>query len=343
VNHTLVIAAAVLLASSLARAQPAPSTSEAPTGLVVGSGNYFSPIVTDLDAALAFYRDGLGLEVQGAPGDADANPALRAMFGLPDAQIRWAIARTPAVAGGVEIVEIANAGGQPLERRLQDPGAISFVVTVRDLDGTLARLRKLGAPVVSIGGEPVTIGAGTRIVIVRDPDGHFVELSQPAELASTAPLTANVVAVRLRLAVADVESAVRLYRDELGLQARAPVGDFGNNRDVLAALGLATGRYRVGLQSVPASGLMLDFVDFKDVETRTVPGRIQDFGSTRVQLRVRDIDAAIAAFKRYGGEVVSSGGRPLALPAGNATLKVAIVRDPNHLFVVLIEAPPQGG
>lgn len=338
------IAATVVLGAGLAQAQPSPATDGSATGLVVGSGNYFSPIVRNLDAALAFYRDGLGLEVQGPPADASGNPSLRAMFGLPDAGIRWAIARTPAVAGGVEIVEIAGAGGLPLERRLQDPGAISFVVTVRDLDGTLARLRRLGAPLVSIGGEPVTIGAGTRIVIVQDPDGHFVELSQPAELPSTAaPATANVVAVRLRLAVADVEAAVRLYRDELGLVARAPVGEFGDNPAVLAALGLPTGQYRVGLQSVPASGLMLDFVDFKGVEQRAVRGRIQDFGSTRVQLRVRDIDAAIAALKRFGGEVVSTGGQALALPAGASTLRVAIVRDPNNLFVVLIETPPPAG
>ena len=55
---------------------------------------------------------------------------------------------------------------------------------------------------------------------------------------------------------------------------------------------------------------------------------------------VRDLDAAIAAFKRAGGEVVSTAGRPVALPAGNATARVAIVRDPSHLFVVLIEVPP---
>ena len=112
------------------------------------------------------------------------------------------------------------------------------------------------------------------------------------------------------------------------------------NDAVLRALGLTTGRYRVAQQNVPTSGLMYDFVDFDGTERRTVPGRIQDFGSTRVQLRVRDIDAAIASFERVGGEVVSTGGRPLALPAGNATLQVAIVRDPNNLFVVLIEAPP---
>ena len=341
-KRLLGIAAAACLAAGLAFGQPATPPDASTPGLVVGSGNYFSPIVRDLDAAIAFYRDGLGLEVQGPPGDAAENPALRNMFGLPDARIRWAIARTPAMAGGVEMVEISNAGGRPLERKLQDPGANCLVVTVRDLDATLTRLRKLGAPMVSIGGEAVTIGQGTRIVIVRDPDGNLVELSQPAELPSTAPPNANVVGVRIRLAVADVASAARFYQGELGLQPRAPIGDYGDNDAVLRALGLAAGQYRVAQQNVPGTGLMYDFVDFKNVERRTVLGRIQDFGSTRVQLRVRDIDAAIAAFERFGGEVVSTGGRPLALPAGNSTLEVAIVRDPNNLFVVLIEAPPPG-
>jgi catechol 2,3-dioxygenase-like lactoylglutathione lyase family enzyme len=331
-------ASALLLAFGLANGQPAAPLS----GLVVGSGNYFSPIVRDLDAALAFYRDGLGLEVQGAPGDASANPALRDMFGLPDAKIRWAIARTPAAPGGVELVEIANAGGRALARNLQDAGANCLVVTVRDLDGTLARLEKLGAPVVSIGGKPVTIGQGTRIVIVKDPDGNFVELSQPAQVPDTAPPGANVVGVRVRLGVEDVETSAHLYQEQLGLQPRAPLGAYGDNEAVLHALGLTSGQYRVAQQNVPGSGLMYDFVDFKGTERRTVQGRIQDFGSTRVQLRVRDLDAAIAAFERFGGEVISTGGRPLALPAGNSTLRVAIVRDANSLFVVLIESPPPG-
>jgi catechol 2,3-dioxygenase-like lactoylglutathione lyase family enzyme len=260
----LMIAMAAFLAAGVALAQ-SPSGASA-TGLVVGSGNYFSPIVRDLDAAIAFYRDGLGLEVRGPPGDAAANPALRDMFGLPDARIRWAVARTPAAPGGVEIVEISNAGGRALERKLEDPGANCLVVTVRDLDGTLARLRKLGAPMVSIGGEPVTIGGGTRIVIVRDPDGNFVELSQPAELPSSAPPSANVIGVRVRLAVADVVAAARLYQNGLGLQERAPLGEFGNNDAVLRALGLTGGRYRVAQQNVPGSGLMYDFVDFDGVE-----------------------------------------------------------------------------
>jgi len=341
-KRLLMIAMMASLGVELALGQAAP-TGASGAGLVVGSGNYFSPIVRDLDAAMVFYRDGLGFEIQGPPGDAAANPGLRDMFGLPDARIRWAIARTPAAAGGVEIVEISNAGGRRLDRKLQDPGANCLVATVRDLDGTLGRLRKLGAPVVSIGGEPVTIGQDTRIVIVRDPDGNFVELSQPAELPGAASRDTNVIGVRVRLAVPDAVAAARLYQNDLGLQARAPIGEYGNNDAVLRALGLTGGRYRVAQQNVPGSGLMYDFVDFAGTERRTVPGRIQDFGSTRVQLRVRNLDAAIAAFERSGGQVVSTGGKPLALPAGNSTVRVAVVRDPSNLFVVLIEAPPAAG
>ena len=66
-----------------ARARPA--ARPAPTGLVVGSGNFYSPIVANLEQAVAFYRDGIGFEVRGEPTNADANPQLMTMFGLPDA------------------------------------------------------------------------------------------------------------------------------------------------------------------------------------------------------------------------------------------------------------------
>jgi len=78
-------------------------------------------------------------------------------------------------------------------------------------------------------------------------------------------------------------------------------------------------------------------IDFKGVDRRTVQGRIQDPGSTRMQLQVRDVDAAIAAFKGFGGVVASTGGVPLDLPAGDNKIKVAIVKEPDNLFIVLIQ------
>src|SRR5262245_40044752 len=101
----LVLALGIFIAAGLAQAQPAaaPPAGPAPTGLVVGNVNYFSPIVADLEKAIAFYR-AVGFEFQGEPANADANPQLRAMFGLPDARLRYQIGRAPPIPGGVEII-----------------------------------------------------------------------------------------------------------------------------------------------------------------------------------------------------------------------------------------------
>src|SRR5690349_3651556 len=80
---TLAVAAIAAAASTHAQS-PVGTPGEA---LVVGAGNFFSPIVANLDKAIAFYRDGLGLEVTGAPSSADDNAPLRNMFGLPDARL----------------------------------------------------------------------------------------------------------------------------------------------------------------------------------------------------------------------------------------------------------------
>jgi len=338
----LSIATALVMTAGAAYAQ-APA-GPAPTGLVVGSGNFFSPIVGDLDKAVAFYRDGLGLDVQGSPANADTNPALRNMFGLPDASLRWQIGRPGAGRGGVEIVEVSKAGGTSLRRNMQDPGAFTLIAFVRDLDATLARLKQQGAPIVTRGGGPVTVpfgGQNAKMVVVADPAGHFVELVQPDTLpASEAPATANVVAVRVRLTVDDLDKAVRLYRDSLGLQVRGNAGfPFRKDASVLNAFGLNAGEYRFATLEVPVTGLTFELVEFKGVDRKTVRGSIQDPGSTRIQLQVRDVDATIAALKQAGGAVVSSGGTTVELPGrGGATTKVAIVREPNNLFLVLLQA-----
>ena len=163
----LSLALTMILFASLAHAQagaPAP-TGPAPTGLVVGSGNNFSPIVADLEKAIAFYT-GVGFQFQGQPANADENPQLRAMFGLPDARLRYQIGRAPSIAGGVEIIEVSRANGQQVSRAVQDPGAVTLIATVKDLDGTLARVKQLGAPVVTRSGKPIQVGTVGRMVVV---------------------------------------------------------------------------------------------------------------------------------------------------------------------------------
>jgi len=341
--HVLVTTFAVLIASAgAAHAQPGgPPPAPAPKGLVVGSGNFYSPIVANLEQAVAFYRDGIGFDVQGEPTNADKNPQLRAMFGLPDAKLRQQIGRAPPTPGGVEIVEISGAGGRLAERKMQDPGAVMLMVVVRDISATLARLKKLGAPIVTTSGAPVFV-QGVLAVVVKDPAGHYVELVQlgmaPPALEGS---NANIIGVRVRHTVENLERSLALYRDGLGLQGSPQVPPYVGEPTVLDLLGLPHDvQYRFTMLTVPTSGLAIELIEFQNAHRAAAPARLADPGSTRLQLRVADIDAAVAALTKAGGTFVSTGGKPLDLPAGNATLKVGIVRDPDDLFLVLIQAPP---
>lgn len=338
----LTVGAAAWLLGSTAFAQPPTPSPPAPTGIVVGSGNFFSPIVANLDRALAFYRDGLGLDVAGPPGNADTNPALRNMFGLPDAQLRWTIGRPPGMGSGVEMVEIGKAGGKPVERRIQDTGAFSLIVLVRDLDAILARVKQTGAPIVSAAGAPVKFSFGngkSRGIVVKDPDGHFVELFQFDPLPeTTAPASSNVIGVRVRLTVDDAAAAMRLYRDALGLK-QTSLDEFKSDPNVSAMFGLPGGEFRLGTAAVPGTGLIVEFIEYRGVDHRRVASDLRDPGSTRIQLQVRDVDEAVRELKSAGGVVISTGGAPVELPrTGGPPIKVAIVRDPNNLFVVLLQA-----
>lgn len=305
-------------------------------GLVVGSGNFFSPIVASLEQALAFYRDGVGLPAAGPPSNADVNAPLRHLFGLPEAHLRWTVTRPPSMTGGIEIVEISGASARPLARRVQDPGAFMLLVTVTDIDAAMQRMLTLGGTLVTTSGGPVTAGRTNKVraVVVRDPDDHFVELLQPDSLPAGSGR--GVSDARIRLTVDDLDRAVRLYRDALGLH-QVSISTFTNDRTGMDLLGLPEGgEYRYASLQVPGSNLSTELIEFRGMARQHVQARIQDPGSTRLQLQVRDLDAAIGAVVDAGGAVVSSGGVPVELPAGRGTtIRAAMVRDPNNLFLVL--------
>ena len=321
----------VVLGVALVNAQ-APPVSAPGAGLVVGAGNFFSPIVSNLEQGIAFYRDGLGLEVAGQPSTADENAALRDMFGLPGAKLRWSIARPAGLRNGIEIIEITQAGGRPVNRRIEDPGAMTLNRPLGDLDSALTRLKQLGATVVSTGGTPVEVGLA-RMILVREPDGHFVELF-------SSPRSAGPGDARVRLTVSNMDRTVALYRDALGL--RGNVGPAAADAAFMRMLGVSSGTVRMATFEVPASPVMIEFMEFSGIDRRTVNSSIQDPGSTRMQLQVRNLDAAIQAVVRAGGSVISTGGKPVELPAGRGgSIRAAMVRDPDNLFLVLIEARPQ--
>ena len=122
-------------------------------------------LVHDPDAALAFYRDTLGLEAR--------NDVAREDF-------RW-ITVGAASQPGVGIVLTNYLNGSPADRdalaALVAKGALNGVhFHTDDLDASFEKLRASGAEIVQ---EPTEQPWGTRDCAVRDPSGNLVRIDQP--------------------------------------------------------------------------------------------------------------------------------------------------------------------
>jgi len=241
----------------------------------------------------------------------------------------------------VEIVEFKDIDRKPVFRRLQDPGAVRLILTVRNLDTLLEHLKSQNVPVVSAGAAPVTLrnhDAG-RSVIVQDPDGFYIQLIQPNTLPNTtAAATSNVIGARFGLTINDTDQTMKLYRDLLGFQPEIGTA-FENDKATQDLMNAPQAQIRRSIAKIPGSAVQVEFLEFKGVDRKTVDGRIQDPGSTRLQLRVKDSDAAVKSLVAAGGKVITTGGS--GGPIIMSGLRVALVRELNNLFLVIMAQAPR--
>jgi catechol 2,3-dioxygenase-like lactoylglutathione lyase family enzyme len=313
--------------------EPAPESGNRKPA-VIGTGT-FTAFVEDMDRSLAFFHDVFGMDVPPLPDTGKrpynrANPQLFAMFDIPGARERHQSARAPGSRVSVELMEIQDVEHRTIPLRVQDPGAATLVLLVRDVDATLARAAQKNVAVVTPGGKPVTVADGARAVLIRDVDSRFIEIRQPASPAAS---TGDILDLRLSIAVNDMARTIRFYRDVLGftVDGETPVGaDSG----IRALTGLSKADVRRSRVQAPGSTLWIEFVEFTGVERTPMRARIQDRGAARLQLRVQNIDAMVAAMKSAGMTVVSQGGGPVPIPPN---FKGALVADPNNFFLTPFE------
>lgn len=329
------LAATMLLAGGAVANAQAPAS----TAPVVSSCN-FSPIVADLEKSIAFYQGVLGLTVPAAPAGGrpfDGTSPVLDMLGVHGSEGRWVTARIPGSRCGVEIVEFAKLERTALTPRAQDPGASTLVLLVRAIDPILTRARAAGVPIVTSGGVPIAVESeGGTAIVMRDPDGHFVELLQPTTPAvTTAPATAEIIGWRARITVASIADTLKLYRDqfELDVKPSSPA----KNRAFTALNGVSDVPVGVTTLSLPGGG-RLDFAEFTGIDRKPIGARIQDPGATRFQLQASNAATTIDLAKKAGASVISTGGTMVSLGGGT---QAAAVRDPNNLFLVIFSSAPR--
>ena len=312
----------------------AASTLFAQTGKLLGANNFIHS-VADLDKSVSFYRDALGLELKNpaVPMPRYLNDALSDLTNTHGASFRAVAFKIPDAGFDLELTEFTGVDRTPAQGRNQDPGVASLVLTVRNLDAALAAAEKAGAPIVTAGGAPIMLGSGNKSIFIRDPDGMFIELSQPNPLpATTAPAGSNVIGGRFATTVKDTDATLKFYKDVFGFDVK-PGAAFASNPPVSQLVDVPNARFRMSRAVLPGSTLTWEFVDYEGVDRKPFNPPIPDPGAPAFSLRVTDADALAAAVKSAGGEIVSVG-PPLGKAAGSI-----FVRDPNGFLLELIQRP----
>lgn len=134
--------------------------------------------VSDMDTALRFYRDGLGLEIAW-DRNLDA-PYLKEVLGLEFDHIR--IVYLHITGGGyVELLEYVGVDRRSGATLPCDYGSGHLCLYVDDVDAMHTRLVSLGFQARSNAPVAITSGpnAGARSCYMLDADGYAVELFQP--------------------------------------------------------------------------------------------------------------------------------------------------------------------
>jgi catechol 2,3-dioxygenase-like lactoylglutathione lyase family enzyme len=303
-------------------------------GAIIGTGT-FTSFVENMDRSLAFYHDVFGMDVPALPESGErpynrTNPQLFAMFDIPGAKERHQSARVPGTRFSVELMEIQQVEHQTVPMRIQDPGAATLVLLVRDVDAALARAKASNVRVVTPGGKPVISGDGAHSILIQDIDNRFIELRQPRTIPEvTAVSTNNIIDLRVSIAVNEMEHTTAVYRDVLGFKVEGETA-FAADAPTRALTGLTKAQVRRSRVQAPGSALWVEFVEFKGVDRKPLRMRIQDRGAARLQLRAQNVDAMVAAMKSAGLTVVSQGGTAVPIPPN---LKGALVADPNNFFL----------
>ena len=140
-------------------------------------------VVTDTEASLRFYRDVLGFHVAGT--SENYGPEQERLNSVHGARLRITAVRA-GDGPGIEFLQyLAPGPGRPTPSDEHANDLIHWQTTLRapggDLDAALAGLRAVNAPFVSPGAidTPDRALGFQRAALVRDPDGHVMEIVNP--------------------------------------------------------------------------------------------------------------------------------------------------------------------
>jgi catechol 2,3-dioxygenase-like lactoylglutathione lyase family enzyme len=295
-----------------------------------------------LDKTVPFYRDVLGLPVNGngdplaqKPQKLDAD--MSKFTGTNGMSFRGATFRVPNAGFGFELTEFTGGPRKPVRPNLQDIGTVTMALQVRDIEKVAAKLKDAGASIVTIGGLPLNPTGNPkssfRELVVRDPDGFFVEVQQPDPLPEGASAMGDILGGSVQISIGDSAATTAFLRDAIGFIAR-PTGAAGTNPVVANLIGLPGVQWRITHGSIPGTKVDFGLIEYAGVARSKVMAGAEDPGSPAFTMVVRDLNAAVEQWMKAGGTVATTGGKAIVRANGAGNV---FVRDVNGFMWELIQ------
>ncbi len=314
-----------------------PGIVQAQSAQITKSLSHAIHAVNDLDTTLAFYRDVFALK--GNPQDFP-NPAVPLLTNAPGVKLRLAMLPLPGNMR-FELTHFTGLERKPAQARYTDPGAAGLVFYVRDIDALVANAKKAGAPIITEGGEPVEISDGkgkARSIIMRDPDGYFIQLVQEAPPAG-AP-EGNIHRVSLAFTMESAETTSGFYTGLLGIDLSGPTA-FSKDPAMLRLYGAPAGaEFRKLTGVIPGPPAGVEFTEFRGVPRTKFHLRVRDPGAPAMAIQVNEERPTIARMKAAGVNIISAKGDIVDFGGGTFTI---FVEDPNGMNLEIFERNPPAG
>jgi catechol 2,3-dioxygenase-like lactoylglutathione lyase family enzyme len=292
--------------------------------------------VEDLDTTLAFYRDVFGLN--GNPQDF-ANPAVPLLTNAPGVTLRLSMMALPGVR--FELTHFKGLERKGARAAYTDPGAASLVLYVRDIDAAVANAKKANATFVTTGGAPVEVATAkgkARSIVLRDPDGFFLQLVEETPAAG-AP-SGNVHRVSLAYTMENADATRNFYTGMLGIEV-AGASTYSKDPAFARLVGApAETEFRKLSGVLPGpTPVPVEFTEFKGVPRTKFHLRVRDPGAPAMAIQVYDLRSTIAQMKAANVNIISTNREIVDFGGGTFTI---FVEDPNGMNLEVFERnPPQ--
>ena len=137
-------------------------------------------VVSDMDRSLDFYMNGIGMvKAYSFTIEGDFSKRSGLSNGVPTAVTVLKLENSPE-ANEWKLMSFGKKASHPKQKFIQDDTGVQYItINVKALKPVIERLKKMNIPF--LGNTPIPLNQNTHFVLVKDPDGTFIELIGPME------------------------------------------------------------------------------------------------------------------------------------------------------------------